>query len=145
INFKKSKQIYCIVKMSDEDINSQIKRKQNEITKLEETTIKKEAYIKNRTNEEFDPKIIQLESEIKAEQIKLDEVNKKIEQWTSKKKELQTIIKDLKKKHDNLKKEKNKYLSSQLKAIVKEKNAKIKAIKEEIKELEKELMAVEIQ
>ena len=130
--------------MSDEDKNSLINSKQNEITKCEETTIKKEAYIKNRTNEEFDPKIIEVESEIKAEQIKLDDVNKKIEQWNSKKKELQTIIKDLKKKYDNLKKEKNKYLSSQLKAITKEKNIKIKSIKEEIKELEKELMAVGI-
>ena len=71
--------------MSDEDINSQINRKQNEITKCEETTIKKEAYLKNRTNEEFDPKIIEVETIIKAEQIKLNEVNKKIEQWNSKK------------------------------------------------------------
>ena len=130
--------------MSDEDKNSLINCKQNEIIKCEETTIKKEAYIKNRTNEEFDPKIIEVESEIKAEQIKLDDVNKKIEQWNSKKKELQTIIKDLKKKYDNLKKEKNTYLSSQLKAITKDKNIKIKAIKEEIKHLEKELIAVGI-
>ena len=130
--------------MSDEDKYSQIECKQNEITKCEETTIKKEAYIKKRTNEEFDPKIIEVESEIKAERIKLDEVNRKIEQWNLKKKELQTIIKDLKKKYDNLKKEKNKYLSSQLKAINKEKNITIKALKEDIKELEKELIAVGI-
>jgi len=130
--------------MSDEDINSQINRKQNEITKCEETTIKKEAYLKNRTNEEFDPKIIEVETIIKAEQIKLNEVNKKIEQWNSKKKEMQTIIKDLKRKYDTLKKEKNKYLSSQLKAINKEKNITIKALKEDIKELEKELIAVGI-
>ena len=123
--------------MSDEDKNSLINCKQNEITKCEETTIKKEAYIKNKTNEEFDPKIIEVESEIKAEQIKLDEVNRKIEQWNSKKKELQVIIKDLKKTFDNLKKEKNKFLSSQLKAITKEKNIIIKALKEDIKELEK--------
>ena len=130
--------------MLDEDINSQINCKQNEITKCEETTIKKEAYIKNKTNEEFDPKIIEVESEIKAEQIKLDEVNRKIEQWNSKKKELQVIIKDLKKNFDNLKKEKNKFLSSQLKAITKEKNIIIKALKEDIKELEKELIAIQI-
>ena len=130
--------------MSDEDINSQINFKQNEITKCEETTIKKEAYIKNRINEEFDPKIIEVESEIKAEQIKLDDVNNKIEQWNSKKKELQGIIKDLKKNLDHLKKEKHRYLSSQLKAITKEKNMTIKALKEEIKELEKELVAVGI-
>ena len=130
--------------MSDEDKYSQIECKQNEITKCEETTIKKEAYIKKRTNEEFDPKIIEVESEIKAERIKLDEVNRKIEQWNLKKKELQTIIKDLKKKYSNLKKEKNKYLSSQLKAINKEKNITIKALKEDIKELEKELIAVGI-
>lgn len=123
--------------MSDEDIVSQISCKQNEITKCEETTIKKEAYIKNRTNEEFDPKIIEVESEIKAGQIKLEEANRKIDQWNSKKKDLQTIIKDLKKKFDNLKKEKNKYLSSQLKAINKEKDITIKALKEEIKDLEK--------
>ena len=123
--------------MSDEDIVSQINCKQNEITKCEETTIKKEAYIKNRTNKEFDPKIIEVESEIKAGQIKLDEANRKIDQWNSKKKDLQTIIKDLKKKIDNLKKEKNKYLSSQLKAINKEKDITIKALKEEIKDLEK--------
>ena len=123
--------------MSDEDIVSQISCKQNERTKCEETTIKKEAYIKNRTNKEFDPKIIEVESEIKAGQIKLDEANRKIDQWNSKKKDLQTIIKDLKKKFDNLKKEKNKYLSSQLKAINKEKDITIKALKEEIKDLEK--------
>ncbi len=123
--------------MSDEDIVSQINCKQNEITKCEETTIKKEAYIKNRTNKEFDPKIIEVESEIKAGQIKLDEANRKIDQWNSKKKDLQTIIKDLKKKFDNLKKENNKYLSSQLKAINKEKDITIKALKEEIKDLEK--------
>ena len=72
--------------MSGEEKNSLISCKQNEITKCEETTIKKEAYIKNRTNEEFDPKIIEVESEIKAEQIKLDNVNRKIDQWNSKKK-----------------------------------------------------------
>ena len=115
--------------MLDEDIDSQINRKQNEITKCEETTIKKEAYIKNRINEEFDPKIIEVESNIKAEQIKLDEVNRKIEQWNSKKKELQALIKDFKKKYDTLKKEKHKYLSSQLKAINKEKNITINTIK----------------
>lgn len=125
--------------MSEEELRSQIQRIQSEITNLLETTHKKEAYITNRCNEEFDPKINQTELEFKNEQGKLDEVNKRLEQWISKKKELEPIVKDLKKNYNGLKKEKDKYLAGQLKAIAKEKKSKIKALNAEIKNLEKKL------
>ena len=71
--------------MSQEEIKSQISQKQNEIAKLEETTDKKEQYITNRTNEEFDPHLNEIEAELQLEQSKLAEVNKKIEEWSAKK------------------------------------------------------------
>lgn len=126
-------------KMSQEEIKSQISQKQNEIAKLEESAIKKEQYIKNRTSEEFDPHLNEIEAELQLEERKLIEVNKKIDQWTTKKKELTLVIKNLKKKYSSYEKEKENYLSSQLKAIAKEKNIKVKELKKEVKLLEKEL------
>ncbi len=74
------------IKMSQEEIKNQINQKQNEIAKLEETTVKKEQYITNRSNEEFDPHLNEIEAELQLEQSKLAEVNKKIEEWSAKKK-----------------------------------------------------------
>ncbi len=74
--------------MSEEEIKSQINQKQNEIAIVEESTVKKEQYITNRTNEEFDPHLNEIEAELKLEQGKLEEVNKKIDQWSAKKKEV---------------------------------------------------------
>jgi len=128
--------------MSQEEIKSQINQKQNKITKLEETAVKKEQYITNRTNEEFDPHLNEIEAELQLEENTLAEVNKKIDEWSAKKKEVTTVIKDLKKKYSSYEKEKNNYMTSQLKAIAKEKNTKIKELKTEIKALEKELKAI---
>ncbi|MFX1449566.1 MAG: hypothetical protein ACFFCM_01915 [Promethearchaeota archaeon] len=128
--------------MSQEEIKSQIIQKQNEITKLEETAVRKEQYITNRINEEFDPQLKEIEAELLLEKSKLAEVNKKIDQWKVKQKELTAIVKNLSKKYSNYEKEKHNYMTSQLKAIAKEKNTKIKEIKTEIKALEKELKAI---
>ena len=125
--------------MLQEEKKSQINLKQSEITKLEEAALKKENYIKNRCSEEFNPKIDQIDSQLKEEQRNLEEVNKGLEQWTTKKNELLAIIKTLKKNYKNSLKEKNTYLKQQLKAIAKEKKTKIDALKAEIKKLEKEL------
>jgi chromosome segregation ATPase len=125
--------------MSEEELRSQILKIQSEITKLLESTHKKEAYITNRCNEEFDPKLNQMESQLKSEQGKLEEATKRMDQWISKKKELDLIVKDLTKNYNRLKNEKDKYLAGQLKAIAKEKKSKIKALNAEIKDLEKKL------
>ena len=128
--------------MSQEEKKNQINLKQNEIKRLEESALKKEAYIKNRSNEEFDPKIDLVSAELKEESAKLDEVNNTIAQWTTKKNELVAIVKNLEKKYDDLIKEKQSYLKRQLKDINNEKKTKIKALKAEIKKLEKELKAL---
>ena len=77
--------------MSEEEIKSQINAKQVEIKKWEETAVKKEQYITNRTNEEFDPHLKEIEAELQLEQSKLAEVNKKIDEWTAKKKKRQQL------------------------------------------------------
>ena len=74
--------------MSQEEIKSQISQKQNEIAKLEETVVKKELYITNRTNEEFNPHLNEIDVELQLEQSKLVEVNQKIDQWSAKKKRI---------------------------------------------------------
>ena len=66
--------------MSQEEIKSHFTQKQEEIRKLEETTIKKEQYITNRTNEEFNPHLNEIEAELQQEQVKLAEINKTVQE-----------------------------------------------------------------
>ena len=47
--------------MTEQDLQSQIIKIQGELKKLHDSTLQKEQYIKNRCNEEFDPKINQFE------------------------------------------------------------------------------------
>jgi chromosome segregation ATPase len=125
--------------MSEEELKNQLNQIKGQIAKLEEMSLKKESYIKKRVNDEYSPQLNDIESELKIELTRLEEVNKMIEQWSLKQKELNANIKTLKNKSNSLEKEKNKYLTTQLKAIKKEKNTNLNAIKVQIKDLEKRL------
>ena len=125
--------------MSDEELRDQINKIAVEIENIEVTSNQKEAYIKSRIEEDFGPKISEIESKLQSQQAILNELNNKIDDLTSKRKELIPIVKNLEKEYKNLKKDKEKDLNQKLKAIVKEKQVKTKAIDREIKLLEKEL------
>ena len=125
--------------MSDEELRDQINKIAVEIEKIEVIAKQKEAYIKSRIEEEFGPKMSEIESKLQSQQAILDEFNSRINDLTSKRKELIPIVKSLEKEYNNLKKDKEKESNEKLKAIVKEKQVKTKAIDREIKLLEKEL------
>jgi len=125
--------------MSDEELRDQINKIAVEIEKIEVTAKQKEEYIKSRIEEEFGPKMSEIESKLQKQQAILNELNNSIDDLTSKRKELIPIVKSLEKEYNNLKKNKEKESNEKLKAIVKEKQVKTKAIDREIKLLEKEL------
>ena len=107
--------------MSDEELRDQINKIAVEIEKIEEIAKQKEAYFKNRINEEFDPKISEVESKLQRQQAILDEIVKSIEELDVNKKEMISVVKNLELQYNNLKKEKEKYIIEQCKAISKEK------------------------
>ncbi len=129
--------------MSDEELRDQINKIAMEIEKIEVTAKQKEEYFKNRINEEFDPKIKEIESKLQREQAILNEIVKSIEELEVNKKEMIPIVKDLEQKYNDLKKEKEKYINEQCKAISKEKKVKTKEIDRNIRLLEKELKTKE--
>ncbi len=129
--------------MSDEELRDQINKIAVEIEKIEQTSKQKEEYFKNRINEEFDPKIIEIESKLQREQAILNEIVKSIEELEVNKKEMIPIVKDLEQKYNDLKKEKEKYINEQCKAISKERKIKTKEIDRNIRLLEKELKTKE--
>jgi hypothetical protein len=129
--------------MSDEELRNQINKIAVEIEKIEESAKQKEAYVRKRLNEEFDPKISVIEAELKKQQAILDEIIKSIEELEVKKKDMMPIVKDLEKKYSNLKKEKEKYITDRCKAISKEKKMKTKVIDRNIKIIEKELKTLD--
>jgi chromosome segregation ATPase len=125
--------------MSDENLRDQINKIAVEIEKIEQTAKQKESYITSRIEEEFGGKIREIEAKLQHQKGILDQLNKNIEELTSKKNELAPVVKKLEKEYGNLLKEKEKSLNDKLKAIVKEKQTKTKIIDREIKTLEKEL------
>jgi len=127
--------------MSDEELRDQINKIAQEIENIEQTAKQKEEYVNNRLNEEFDPKISEIESQLQKEQAILDEIVKSINELEGNKKEMIPVIKDLEQKYNRLRKDKEKSLNEQLKAIIKEKKTKSKVINRDIKLLEKELKA----
>jgi hypothetical protein len=109
---------------------------EDDIKKIEEGAKKKEMYIKDRTDREYASKFDEIESklgpirdEFKAVERSLEEFKSKMKELKKRKNELiiaaQPLMKDLK----NINKEKAKYLDKELKSIIKEKATKIKAIK----------------
>ncbi len=125
--------------MSDEELRDQINKIAVEIENIEQIAKQKETYVTNRLNEEFDPKIGEIETQLQKEQAILDEIIKSIDELEENKKEMIPVIKDLEQKYNNLKKDKARALNEQLKAIFKEKKVKSKLIDRKIKLLEKEL------
>lgn len=125
--------------MSDEKLRDEINKIAVEIEKIEQTAKQKEVYIRSRIEEEFGTKISEIEAKLQHQKGILDQLNKNIEELTSKKNEVAPIVKSLEKEHANLLKDKEKALNDKLKAIVKEKHTKTKVIDREIKTLEKEL------
>lgn len=125
--------------MSDERLRDQINKIAVEIENVEKTAKQKEIYIKGRIEEEYGPKIREIEGQLQNQKGFLDQLNKNIEELTSRKNQLVPIVKNLEKEYANILNEKEKALTVRLKAIVKEKQTKTKVIDREIKTLEKEL------
>ncbi len=130
--------------MSEEEFSAQeLRDKINkiaiEIESIEETAKKKDTYIKNKINEEYDPKINEIGLKLQNQQALLDEFVNKIDDLVSKKKKLTPVIKNLEQEYSNLKKAKEKALNGNIKAIAKEKKTKTKVINRDIKLLEREV------
>ena len=130
--------------MSEEEIREQeLRDKINkiaiEIEKIEEVSKKKDAYIENKVNEEFNPRMSEIGLKLQNQQARLDEFVNKINELMLKKKELIPVIKNLEQEYNSLKKAKNKALNENIKAIAKEKKTKTKVIDRDIKLLEREL------
>ena len=130
--------------MSEEEIREQeLRDKINkiaiEIEKIEEVAKKKDVYVENKINEEFNPKISEIGLKLQNQQARLDELLSKINELMLKKKELIPVIKNLEQEYNSLKKAKDKALNENIKAIAKEKKTKTKAIDRDIKLLEREL------
>ncbi|MFX0003555.1 MAG: hypothetical protein ACFE9C_04650 [Candidatus Hodarchaeota archaeon] len=129
--------------MTDEELREQINRIAVQIEKIEQTAKQKENYIINKLDEEYNPKISEIEGKLQHHQNILNSLNKQIDELTSKKRELIPIIKNLESEYSNLKNEKEKSLKARMKAIEKEKKIKTKDVDREIKILEKELKKTE--
>ena len=129
--------------MSEEYIRGQISAKEDEITRIEEESSKKDASAEAEIEEEFDPKIVEAKAKVDEEEGLRDEAIQKAEEWTQKKKEKIGAAKDANKLHANLKSDKEKALNVKLKEINGEKKTQIKEVQGEIKSLQKQLLALE--
>ena len=110
--------------MTNEELRDQINKIAVEIEKIDQIAKQKAAYITNKVKEEFDPKISEIEVKLQNQQRIFNELVNKINDLTSKKKELLPIIKNLEKEYNTLKKNREKTLNEKLKAITKEKKTK---------------------
>ncbi len=130
--------------MSEEELKAQrirdeINKIAIEIEKIEETAKKKDTYIENKINEEYNPKISEIGLKLQNKQAIFNELVSKIDDLTLQKKELIQVIKNLEHEYNTLKKAKEKALNEKLNAIAKEKKTKTKLIDRDIKILEREL------
>ncbi|MFW9938021.1 MAG: hypothetical protein ACFFD5_10250 [Candidatus Thorarchaeota archaeon] len=125
--------------MSEEELRDEINIIAQNIMKVEEVAKKKEDYIKNKVNLEYNPKISEIELKLDFEGKRLDEISKNINKLTIEKNQSISVLKSLKKEYNVLKKEREKLLSKELKAITTEKKTKMKDINQKIKSLEKKL------
>jgi len=124
---------------SAQELRDKINKIAIEIESIEETAKKKDTYIKNKINEEYDPKISEIGLKLQNQQALLAELVSKIDDLMLKKKKLTPVIKNLEQEYNNLKKAKEKALNGNVKAIAKEKKTKSKVIDRNIKLLEREL------
>ncbi|MFX0032124.1 MAG: hypothetical protein ACFE8V_07925 [Promethearchaeota archaeon] len=125
--------------MSEEELRDEINKIAKKIMEVEEGAKKKEMYVKNKLDEEFDSQIDEMEIRLKNHQDRLEEVNKTLDVLNSERKKLILFVKNLKKQYIGLKKDKEKNLNQKLKLISNEKKAKMKEINQEIQTLEKQL------
>ncbi|MFX0146976.1 MAG: hypothetical protein ACFE8E_04410, partial [Candidatus Hodarchaeota archaeon] len=124
--------------MSEEELRDEINKIAKKIMEVEEGAKKKEMYVKNKLDEEFDSQIDEMEIRLKNHQDRLEEVNKTLDVLNSERKKLILFVKNLKKQYIGLKKDKEKNLNQKLKLITNEKKAKMKEINQEIQTLEKQ-------
>jgi hypothetical protein len=104
-------------KIKINEVRNQISTKEDEITKIEKGSSKKEASVKKEVEIAYDPKIDSVKSKLDVEQKNLDEKIKKADELTIKKNELIANIKNLKRTQKSLLKAKSKALSKRLKEI----------------------------
>ena len=104
--------------MSDEQLRDQINKIAVEIEKAEEVARQKEAYISSRIEEEFGPKMSEIELNLQNQKDILDKLNKNIQDLNSKKNELVPIVKTLEKEYNTLKREREKSLKDKLKQLL---------------------------
>lgn len=128
--------------MSEEDLNSQISAKRDEITRIEEEATKSEASAEKEIEDEYNPKISAANSTFTTEEKLKDEAIEKAAEWTIKKKEKTAAAKIAGKTLSTLKSGKGKALNTKLKEIQSDKKNKIKLINGEIKALNKQVKAL---
>ncbi len=129
--------------MSIDELRSQISAKEDEITKIEEESNKKEASAEKEIEAEYDSKIKDTESNLAGEQKELEEATAKAAEWNAKQKEKSVAVKTLNKELATNTKLKSKALATKLKEINVDKKGKIKAIQGEIKGLNKQIKLLE--
>jgi hypothetical protein len=71
----------------EQDLRDKINKIAIEIEKIEEVAKKKDAYVENKINEEFNPKISEIGLKLQNQQARLDELLSKINELMLKKKE----------------------------------------------------------
>ncbi|MFX1257350.1 MAG: hypothetical protein ACFFAN_05805 [Promethearchaeota archaeon] len=129
------KELKNLLKIKDKTLSRKIKE-----TSRDEESSKK---IEKEVEEEFGPKISGVESELNEDQVKLDKIIKEFKDWTAKKKELSTIIKNLKNEHGNLLKANSKALNVKIKERLKEKKIKLKEFRSQISAKKDEISKLE--
>ncbi len=125
--------------LREQELRDKINKIAIEIEKIEETAKKKDVYIENKINEEFNPKISEIGLKLQNHQADFVELVSKIDGLMLKKKELTLVIKNLEHEYNSLKKAKDKAINNNIKAVAKERKTKTKVIDRDIKLLEREL------
>jgi hypothetical protein len=114
------------VESSIDAIRNQINAKRDEITEIEEESLKKEASLKKELDAKYDPQIKETENSLTNQEAALSEATEIFEKLMLKSKKLKSSLKNLKKEHKRLIKTKSKVLKKKLKEISRGKKNKLK-------------------
>ncbi|MFX1260153.1 MAG: hypothetical protein ACFFAN_20070, partial [Promethearchaeota archaeon] len=93
-------------------IESIIEKKEAEIIKIKERATK-EGIVKNEVENKYNPQINSAETDLNLEKRNLDEAIRKVNEWTTKKKELNDVVESLKKEYKKLIEKKNRDIVSE--------------------------------